>query len=82
MQKKIIAKVGVYLVQHNSETSEVSKDNLYCQRTISIKSSGVGKIYYLRKNDDVINVGDDIAILADPEDTREQVIEWYNQIRK
>lgn len=80
--KKIIAKVGVYLVQHNSETSEVSKDNLYCQRTISIKSSGVGKIYYLRKNDDVINVGDDIAILADPEDTREQVIEWYNQIRK
>lgn len=80
--KKIIANVGVYKNLHNSDKTEVSKDNLYCQRTISIKTSKVGKIYYLRKDDEVINIGDDIAILADVGDTREQVMEWYNQIRK
>lgn len=73
--KKIIADIGVYVAIG-------STDNPYCQRTISIKSSEVGRIYYLRKDDEVINVGDDIAILADPRDTREQVMEWYNQIRK
>lgn len=80
--KKIIANVRVYKNLHNSDKTEVSKDNLYCQRTISIKTSEAGKIYYLRKDDEVINVGADIAILADPRDTREQVMEWYNQIRK
>lgn len=80
--KKIIANVRVYKNLHNSDKTEVSKYNLYCQRTISIKTSEAGKIYYLRKDDEVINVGADIAILADPRDTREQVMEWYNQIRK
>lgn len=86
--KKIIANVRVYknlrvyINLYNSDKTEVSKDNLYCKRTISIKTSEAGKIYYLRKDDEVINVGADIAILADPGDTREQVMEWYNQIRK
>lgn len=75
MQKKIIADIGVYVAIS-------SIDNPYCQRTISIKTSAAGKIYYLRKDDEVINIGDDIAILADVGDTREQVMEWYNQIRK
>ena len=73
--KKIIADIGVYVAIS-------SIDNPYCQRTISIKTSAAGKIYYLRKDDEVINIGDDIAILADVGDTREQVMEWYNQIRK
>lgn len=73
--KKIIADIGVYVAIG-------STDNSYCQRTISIKTSAAGKIYYLRKDDEVINIGDDIAILADVGDTREQVMEWYNQIRK
>ena len=73
--KKIIADIGVYVAIGPI-------DNPYCQRTISIKTSAAGKIYYLRKDDEVINIGDDIAILADVGDTREQVMEWYNQIRK